>query len=235
VITGGRVVDLHDIATLASSPLFSGIAVGRLGSALASLPLRVQSFEAGRVVLLAGCAYEDLRVLLEGDASAEMTSGEGKTIIVETLRAPDAIATAVLFSPSRRLPVTLVATTKLRLVVIPRAALLSLSATFPPLLEALLSDMGGRLAFLADKYRSLSFATLRERLADWLLRGAQRRGGRLEVRLETSKERLASVFGVARPSLSREFGQLEERGLVEVKGRTILILDEAGLMALRPR
>jgi CRP-like cAMP-binding protein len=123
----------------------------------------------------------------------------------------------------------------LRLVVIPRAALLSLSATFPPLLEALLSDMGGRLAFLADKYRSLSFATLRERLADWLLRGAQRRGGRLEVRLETSKERLASVFGVARPSLSREFGQLEERGLVEVKGRTILILDEAGLMALRPR
>jgi CRP-like cAMP-binding protein len=229
-------MESRDIALLATSKLFSGVDVAALGSALrAGGGARVQDFEEGRIVLLAGCAYDDLRVILEGEAAAEMTSAEGKTVIVETLGPSDVVAAAVLFSPTRRLPVTLIARTKLRLALIPRALLLELSARFPPLLEALLGDMGRRVAFLADKYRSLSFATLRERLADWLLRSAARGPEGLEVRLESSKERLAEVFGVARPSLSRELGELEERGLVEVKGRRIRILDEGGLMALRPR
>jgi CRP-like cAMP-binding protein len=53
------------------------------------------------------------------------------------------------------------------------------------------------------------------------------------VRLDASKERLATLFGVARPSLSRELGELQRRGLVEVRGRTIAILDPAGLMRLK--
>jgi CRP-like cAMP-binding protein len=228
-------LDPHDVAVIATTRLFKDIDVKLLGKALDGARVRIQEFDAGRLVLLAGCAYDDLRVILEGEAAAEMTSGEGKTVIVETLAAPDIVATAVLFSPTRRLPVTLVARSHLRLAVIPRAGLLELSGRFPPLLEALLSDMGQRVAFLADKYRSLSFATLRERLADWLLRSAERRPEGLEVRLASSKERLAAVFGVARPSLSREFGELEERGLVEVQGRRIRILDEGGLKALRPR
>ncbi len=228
-------MDARDIAILASSKLFSGIDIIALGSVLSRSPARVQDFQQGRLVLLAGCAYDDLRVILEGQAAAEMTSAEGKTIVVETLGPTDPIATAVLFSPNRRLPVTLIAQSPLRLAVIPRAFLLDLSGRFPALLEALLMDMGRRVAFLADKYRNLSFATLRERLADWLLRSAARGSEGLEVRLESSKERLAAVFGVARPSLSRELGELEQRGLIAMKGRNIRILDEAGLQALRPR
>jgi CRP-like cAMP-binding protein len=228
-------MDDRDVAVLTTSRLFKGLDAVAIGRALAASPARVQTFAPGRVVLLAGCAYDDLRVILDGEAAAEMTSAEGKTVIVETLHVPDLVATAVLFSPNRRLPVTLVARSDLRLAAIPRATLLGLCERFPPLLEALLMDMGGRLAFLADQYRSLSFATLRERLADWLLRSAERRPEGLEVKLETSKERLSAVFGVARPSLSRELGELESRGLLEVRGRRIRILDEGGLNALRPR
>jgi Mn-dependent DtxR family transcriptional regulator len=53
--------------------------------------------------------------------------------------------------------------------------------------------------------------------------------------LEASKERLASLFGVARPSLSRELGEMERRGLIRVEGREIAILDEQGLRELRSR
>jgi len=225
----------RDLGLLATSKLFEGADLAALGRALSAAPPRFLEYDAGRVVLLAGCVYDDLRLIVEGEAAAEMTSGEGKTVIVETLRAPEPVATAVLFSPSRLLPVTLIARTRLRVAVIPRKQLLSLSAAFPTLLEALLMDMGRRVAFLADKYRSLSFATLRERLADWLLRNAESRPEGLVVRLQSSKERLSAVFGVARPSLSREFGELEARGLLEVEGRRIRILDEKGLQALRPR
>ncbi len=228
-------LNTRDIANLASSRLFAGIEVTELAQALSATKAQAHSFEAGRVVLLAGCAYAELRIILEGECSAEMTSGEGKTVIIETLGPGEAIATAVLFSPGGRLPVTLVAKSELRLVSIPKAAFLGLCGRFPALLAALLDDMGSRMAFLTDKYRSLSFASLRERIADWLIRSAERRAEGVEVRLATSKERLAAVFGVARPSLSRELGELVARGLIEMKGRRIKILDEAGLKALRPR
>jgi CRP-like cAMP-binding protein len=233
-------MDDRDLARLASSPLFAGTEVVDLAAFLAQRRVQVQSFAPGAVVLLSGCGYEDLRVLLEGQAEAEMASGGGRTLVVETFSPPEAIATAVLFSPDPILPVTVIAKTELRLASIPKAVLLAAAAAFPPVLAALLGDMGRRLAVLAEKYRAVSFTTLRERLADWLLRQAGRypplvAGGpsRLALRLPESKERLSASFGVARPSLSREFAWFEDRGLIAMRGRDIDILDEAALERIR--
>ncbi len=220
-------MDDRDIALLAASPLFAGADLLELGSYLRPAPVSVRSYPAGNVILLAGSAYEELRVILAGEASAEMADGEGRAVVVETLKAPDAVATAVLFAPERRLPVTVTARSEARLASIPRGVLLGAAARFPSVLEALLLDMGSRLAFLAAKYRSASFATLGERLADWLLERAERDGsGLLSVTLPETKERLAAALGVARPSLSRELSRMEDRGLLKVRGRRIEILDE---------
>jgi len=223
-------MDDRDIALLAASPLFAGADLLELGSYLRTAPVSVRSYPPGSTILLAGSAYEELRVILAGEASAEMADGEGRAVVVETLKAPDAVATAVLFAPERRLPVSVSARSEARLASIPRGVLLGAAARFPSVLEALLLDMGSRLAFLAAKYRSASFATLGERLADWLLERAERDGsGLLSVTLPETKERLAAALGVARPSLSRELSRMEDRGLLAVRGRRIEILDERGL------
>lgn len=225
----------RDLALLCTCPLFSALDPRELGAFLARRRVPVTRHPAGSVVLLAGCRYEALRIILEGEAGAEMSGGEGRSVLVEQLRAPQAVATAVLFSPNRALPVSLVASRELRLASIAREDLLAAAGAFPPLLRALLEDMGGRLAFMADKVRALSFSGLRGRLADWLLSRARTEGGETVVRLETSKERLSAVFGVQRPSLSREFSELAAMGLVSVEGRLVRILDQAGLEALRRR
>ncbi len=233
-------MDDHDLARLAASPLFAGADLPELGSFFRRQKTRIQVFGPGSVVLLAGCAYEELRIVLEGRAEAEMASGGGRSVVVEEFSPPDAIATAVLFSPGHILPVSVLARTELRLAGLPRPVLLAAASAFPSVLEALLGDMGGRLALLAEKYRAVSFTTLRERLADWLLRKAGRhpssqKGGKamLSLHLPDSKERLSASFGVARPSLSREFAWLEEKGLIVMRGRDIDILDEAGLEKIR--
>ena len=231
-------MEARDLATLAASPLFSGVDIKELSRALAALPHRVHDYKSGAVVLLAGCAYDELRVVLAGELAAEMGNEEGRSIVVETFKVPEPIAAAVLFAPDRRLPVTVVARSPARLALLPVASLLALCGRFPPLLESLLSDMGSRVESLADKLRAFQFATLRERLADWMLRRASlatEPGGPLVVRLDSSKERLATLFGVARPSLSRELGELQRRGLLKVEGRRIEILDEAGLRRIRSR
>ena len=43
---------------------------------------------------------------------------------------------------------------------------------------------------------------------------------------------LADYFGVARPSVSRAIGELEQEGFIEANGKNIRILDKEGLSGL---
>ena len=63
-------LDPRDIAIIATTKLFKGVELTALAKALTEVGLRIQEFDEGRVVLLAGCAYDDLRIIVEGEAAA---------------------------------------------------------------------------------------------------------------------------------------------------------------------
>jgi CRP-like cAMP-binding protein len=221
----------RDLAVLATSPLFSGVALEELGRLLEGARLALREFGEGSVLLLAGCTYDSLWILLSGSVSAEMMSVSGRTIRIESLRAPDALASAILFAPENSLPVTVRALEETRALAIPRETIIGLCQKNRAFLLNFLADSGQRIAALSERFRLMQFATLRERLADWLLRQSLRSGSS-EVTLPSSKERLAETFGVTRPSLSRELGAMARDGLISVEGRTIGILRSEELAAL---
>lgn len=224
-------MDDRDFARFSTCRLFVDVDPRALRDSLRNSPPVLRSWNEGAIIVHAGTVCDSLIVFLQGEARAEMMNDEGKTFTVETLRPPEAAATAILFSPERILPVTLIATTPCRVAVLSRDALLGLCFSHQAILEAILEDIGARLSFLAGRLRAMQFATLRERIADWLLRRSQLTGSD-EVRLDSSKERLAELFGVARPSLSRELSAMQKRGIIQVAGRTIVIADREGLKRL---
>lgn len=195
-----------------------------LGSLLGTEEVALRSFRKGNILLLAGCAYETLWILLEGSAAAEMHSPSGKAIRIETIAAPEAIATAMLFSPDAILPVTVEALEDVRAALLPRETVIRLCQRNRAFLENYLRDSGARIAAFSERFRLLQFSTLRGRLADWFLRQAARTGGG-HVTLPSSKEKLAETFGVTRPSLSREILAMDAEGIIEARGREIRILD----------
>jgi CRP-like cAMP-binding protein len=224
-------MQIRDIATLASTSLFRGVELGGLEKALGPASIAVRLFPKGSLLLLAGCAYDSLWILLEGSVSADMQSFGGRTIRIETISAPEPLATAVLFAPEPVLPVTVRALVDARAVALPRELVLSLCQSSRAFLANYLADSGARLAAFSERFRLLQFATLRERLADWLLRQVGPSASK-EILLPSSKERLAETFGVTRPSLSRGIGELARDGLVENRGRNLLVLDRSGLEAI---
>lgn len=201
---------------------------------LATEAVALRGFRKGNILLLAGCAYDTLWILLEGSVAAEMHSPSGKALRIETIAAPEAIATAMLFSPDSVLPVTVEALEETRAALLPRETVIRLCQGSRAFLENYLRDSGSRIAAFSERFRLLQFSTLRERLADWLLRQAARGGGSPGglVTLPSSKEKLAETFGVTRPSLSRELLSMEADGLLAANGREIRLLDAAGLEAL---
>ena len=76
---------------------------------------------------------------------------------------------------------------------------------------------------ITKKLHIISTASLRERIAIWLLDSVDSEG---RVAVQMNREELADFLGVARPSLSRELMRMQADGLIEVSKKCIYIKDQ---------
>ncbi len=163
----------RDIAALADTALFDGIEVLALDELVGTVPASVREYGEGALMLAAFSRYESLWILVEGSVSAEMHGPSGKVLRIETIPAPEPLASAILFAPEPILPVAVRAREEVRVVCIPRESVLSMCQRSRKFLENLLRDSGSRVASLSERFRLLQFASLRGRLAAWLLARAE--------------------------------------------------------------
>ncbi len=218
-------------AELRQCPLFQGVGRGEVERLLAMPGCRVRSWGKGSIVAFRGDGYDRLLLVLSGSLAAEFQDHRGKVLKVETLRVHEAIAPAVLFAPDNLLPVTLTASEDALLLEIPRETVLALFRRSERFLGNYLRITGARLTLLAEKLYLQRFATIRQRIAGYLLDQADKQGTD-SPQLKVTKEMLAEIFGVTRPALSRCFSQLRHEGLIHPEGSTVHILQRTGLEAL---
>lgn len=82
---------------------------------------------------------------------------------------------------------------------------------------------------ITKKLHIISTASLRERIAIWLVDAMDTNG---VVTLQMNRETLADFLGVARPSLSRELGRMQDDGLLQVEKKVIKVLDREAIEEL---
>ncbi len=228
----------RDIARLALCNLFRRTPLEGFAELVSEVRWRDHQYRRGGLILLQGCVYSSLYILLEGTAYAEMSDDEGRCIRVETFSPVEALASAVLFAPKPVLPVTVGAQTDCRIVSFPKEEILKLCMKDKGILEAFLAEAGARIQFLSERLRLTRFSTLRQRIADWLLQTAQSStagspGSLPSVRVEPSFQKMADLMGVERPSLSRELSRMRMEGLIDVERRIIHLKNIEALRQIR--
>ena len=94
----------------------------------------------------------------------------------------------------------------------------------PGLARFFLNLLAGKCLILNERIESLGLLSVRQRLARYLLAGC---GGdqACRVELKTKKGDLAKHLGTASETLSRNLRDMQDDGLIEVRGRKILIRD----------
>lgn len=220
-----------ELIVLSEVSLFRNIDIVELQEFFSNQDLSVKTYPKDQIILNQGDSCNELPVILTGNAGAFMTAPNGKLIRIETLTGPSAAATAVLFSTEHTYPVSLMAESHVSVLKIPKDTILSLMQEFPSFLEGYLTENGDKLLFLSEKIRLFQFKTLKQKIVGHILLLSGRQGSN-EVRMMYSREDLSQLMAVARPSLSREISLLVSEGFLEVKGKTVRILNKKGLMAL---
>lgn len=209
---------------LCQSPIFRGISPEELQKLFSQIHYQVRTYQKNDLITASGEICDRLLIIQKGNVKAEMNDYSGKTIKIEDIEAPRPLATAFLFGKENRFPVTVSANTEVEIVSIPKLEFVKLIQVSSLILNNYLNSISTRAQFLSQKLKFLSFKTIKQKIAHYLLEQA---GDRLQtVEIKQSQEQLAEMFGVTRPSLARSLGEMNQEGLIETQRRSIKILDK---------
>jgi CRP-like cAMP-binding protein len=191
-----------DYFILSQSPLFRGFTTEGIESLLLRVPHHVRKFKTGSLISQSGEPVNSLMIVLNGIVKGEMVDYAGRVIKIEDIPAPGALASAFMFGNKNRFPVNVIAITDTELLTVNKP----------------------------EKIKFLNFRTIKAKLAYYIL---QKAGKDLSfVILDMTQNELAEFFGVARPSVARAIGEMEDEGLILAERRRIKIVSKKGLSDL---
>lgn len=215
---------------LARSPFFIGLSDSEIEYMLEEVNFRVRFFHAGAVAALAGEEISSLMIVLSGSVRGEMSDLSGRTIKIEDINPPNALAAAVLFGSGARYPVTVIANVDSEILVINRDDYMTLMTRDKRILSNYLVFICNKAQFLSGRMRFHSFHTIKGKFAQYLASLPGASSGR--VRIDRSQQELSEYFGVTRPSLARAIGEMEQEGLISVDRREVRLINLTGLSKL---
>lgn len=130
-----------------------------------------------------------------------------------------------------RFPVEVTANEPTEVIEIPKASVLELFRRNEQFLENYMNLSANYARTLSDKLFFMSFKTIRQKIASYLLR-LYKQQQQLQITLDRSQQELSDYFGVSRPSLARELSHMQEDGMIIADRKQITILQKEWLIRL---
>ncbi len=216
---------------IASSPIFRGLTESGIGELLGSTPHSIRSYSKGQTIAQRGDEVKNLCIVVEGSVKGEMVDFSGKILKIEEMHAPMPIAHAFLFGENNRFPVDVIALEDCKILYIPKPEFLRLMQRDSLVLSNYLNSISNRAQFLSNKLWFLSFKTIKEKIAHYLL-NLSKSETRTTLVLPKSHQELAEFFGVTRPALARVLAEMQEEGIIHLNRREITILNRSKLLEM---
>jgi CRP-like cAMP-binding protein len=217
-------------AELSRTNIFSGLSEENIIELLHDKPFRLKEYNKDEYVAYNHDFCNDMLIVVQGSVRGEMTDFSGKKLKIEDIIAPRPLAAAFIFGRDNRFPVDIIANEAATVLVIPRDVLLFLLQHSQVMLKNYLNAISSRTQFLSNRIRFLTFKTIREKFANYILNTTPKDSD--VFRLNQSQTELAEFFGVTRPSLARILSEMEQEGILSVERREITILDKEKLNKL---
>jgi CRP/FNR family transcriptional regulator, dissimilatory nitrate respiration regulator len=219
-----------DYSILLNAHVFRGLTLEEVISAISVTPYRLRKFNPGTMISQSGDPVTSFMMVIRGMVKGEMIDYSGRIIKIEDVPAPGAIAAAFIFGNRNQFPVNVIAVSETELLLIDKPEFIKFLKCNDKILANFLDLISNRSQFLSEKIKFLNFKTIRGKLAQYILQSAGT--DKYEITLGMTQNEIAEYFGVARPSIARVLGELENEGVIITKGKTLKILDTKRLTEL---
>ena len=134
------------------------------------------------------------------------------------------IAPAYIFAHNNEMPVSVETSKKTTLLRMRPSELKLLIDTDERIRWNFIQHLSRIDIFLSQKMRMLSLFSVKEKVAQYLIKMATEQQSRT-IRLDVSRQEMADIFGIQKFSLLRCLSEFEEKGAIRIEGKTITILN----------
>ena len=215
-----------NLAMIAESPLFKGLPVDQLEK-IGAIAIE-KMYGKGETIFFEGDPGTGFYMVLEGKVKIFKMSFQGKEQILHIFGEGEPFGEVPVFH-GQPFPATAETLSKSKLIYFPRESFVELVTQHPFIAMNMLAVLSMRLRRFASQIENLSLREVPGRLASYLLYLAEEQNSPDKVELNISKGQLASLLGTIPETLSRIFNKLSEENLIEVQGKSILLLDRDSL------
>lgn len=212
------------LSALEKCSLFHDLSQEELLEILNNTKYTSASFRKGQIIAFEDDPCTTLGIVLVGKVEVQRVYYSGKVVTLAVMEQGSIFGEAIVFTKTQRYPATIVAAGECRIIFIAADDIIRLCASHQQVLRRFIEHLSTKILLLNKKIKDLSFDTLRQKIAMYLLE-EYRRQKRLDLVLPTSKKNLADYLGVQRPSLSRELINMHKDGLLDLQRNKILLLD----------
>lgn len=180
-------------------------------------------------IINAGDQCESLFFILEGSVTILLEDHGGKEIIIAYLNKGDFFGEMGLFGTDNSEPLRSACVRARGLCEVAEISyetFRELSATHPDILYALSNQMADRLRNTTQKVGDLAFLDVTGRVAGTLLALCKEPDALTHpdgMQIKITRQEIARIVGCSREMVGRVLKNLEEQGLVDVKGTTMVV------------
>lgn len=187
-----------------------------------------KSYIKDSVILVEEDAGSALFVITKGKVKVARTSNDGREVILTILSEADFFGEmAILDGMNRSATVTAIEDSEL--FIIQRNEFIELLKTYPEISISLLQELTKRLRAADIKIKSLSLKDAEGKVATVILQIADELGkikhGVVEIEKLPLQQDLANMAGTSRETISRTIHSFAKKGLVELEGSKLRILN----------
>ena len=193
----------------------------------------VRDFRRGSRVFEEGAPAEGLFVVMEGRVRLVRRSRSGREQVLHA-EGPGATLGEVPLLDGEGYVATAVAAEPVRLLYLPRAAVLDACRRHPEVALGIIRVLARRVRSFAGLVEDLSLKNLTTRLAGFLLAESDKASAKT-FELALTRDEIAARLGTVRELVSRSLARLRATGAVTVVGRRVTVRDIRRLAELADR
>lgn len=212
---------------LRKNAIFNKLTEEEAATLLKQYNFKVVTFEKETIIAHEDDKCNSIGLIISGKLEVSRLYSCGREIVISTLSSGDVFGEAIVFSTMKKYPATLKAVEKCELLFITKDELMNLFSSNGRILEGFLEVLSTKVLMMNKRIKNISFKSLRHKVVNYILENRNLNDNK--VFLSESKEKLAAVLGIPRPSLSRELMALRDMGYIDFDRKIITIIDEKAL------
>jgi CRP/FNR family cyclic AMP-dependent transcriptional regulator len=185
-----------------------------------------RKYPAKSTIICAGDSSDSLYYIIDGSVSVILEDDEGKEMIVAYLNKGDFFGEMGIFESEKTRSAWVKTKTSCEIAEISYEKFKSLSASEPQFLFDLSKQMAQRLKHTTQKVGDLAFLDVTGRVARTLLDLCKEPDAMTHpdgMQIKVTRQEIGRIVGCSREMAGRVLKTLEDQGLVQVKGKTMVV------------